>query len=409
MMMKSNAGNQRNPETCSESAKNVICRQFPFGLLFVLVLGLSPLPSWASAREMIPVLEEIIKLQGKLLAAPGASITRVEAGPALKLGSSGKRVVQLHARLSELGYSFAGPGDQFGAETEAAVRAFQERAGLVVDGVVDHQTRFNLNLSDQEKLDILRRQLEDMERFAKANQDERYIVVNIPAYTLRAYEAGVPVVESRVIVGNAARQTPLMKSHLTGIVFNPPWSPPKTILAKDIFRNGEIQPKTVSRLGLKLIDADGKTVEMDEALIATQADLVEGGYRFMQPPGDRNALGLLKFDLDNPYNVYLHDTNHRELFERQSRAFSSGCIRVERFRELAAWLTGKPMAEVDRELLDRRTRRLNVEKVPVHTVYWIAEARQGKLNFSRDIYERVRLQRRVQTGPLAKKEGDRRP
>ncbi|OQA33243.1 MAG: murein L,D-transpeptidase [Betaproteobacteria bacterium ADurb.Bin341] len=358
---------------------------------------------------MIPVLEEIIKLQGKLLAAPAVPITRVEAGPALKLGSSGKRVLQLQTRLSELGHFAGQPGDQFGPETESAVRAFQEGVGLIVDGVVDHQTRFNLNLSDQEKLDILRCQLEDMERFSKANQDERYIVVNIPAYTLRAYESGVPVVESRVIVGNAVRQTPLMKSHLTGLVFNPPWSPPKTILAKDIFRNGEIQPKTVSRLGLKLIDAKGKTVEMDEAQIATQDDLAEGGYRFMQPPGDKNALGLLKFDLDNPYNVYLHDTNHRELFERQSRAFSSGCIRVERFRELAVWLTGKPAAEVDRELLDRRTRRLDVEKVPVHTVYWIADVRQGKLVFSRDIYERVRLQRKMQTGSLAKKEGDRWP
>lgn len=345
--------------------------------------------------ELIPVLEHVVKLQTKFLAAKDVQVTRIDSGSALKKGSSGKRVLQLNTRLSELGFLNGKIDDQFSAETEAAVRAFQESVGLVVDNVVDHQTRFNLNLSEQEKIDILRAQFEDMERFFKSNQDQRFIVINIPAYTLRAYEGGKRVLESRVVVGSAARQTPLMKTNLTAIVFNPSWSPPKTILAKDIFRSGELQPKTVSRLGLKLVDAKGKTVDLDEAQVTTQSDLADGGYRFMQPPGDRNALGRLKFDLDNPHNVYLHDTNHRELFERQSRALSSGCIRVERFRELASWLTGKSVDELDKELLDRRTRRLNVDKVPVYTVYWTAEAKQGKMVFSRDVYERIRLSRKA--------------
>lgn len=115
----------------------------------------------------------------------------------------------------------------------------------------------------------------------------------------------------------------------------------------------------------------------------------------MQPSGERNALGRLKFDLDNPHSIYMHDTNHRELFGRQSRALSSGCIRVDNFRELAAWVSGKSVAEIDQELLNRRTRRLDVERIPVYIVYWIASVNQGRLVFNRDVYGRVRLGRKA--------------
>ena len=366
-----------------------------FSLLLCCFAAIFSTSALASVDELIPLQEQIVKLQARQLDPMAKPITLLENGPALKMGSKGARVQKLNTRLAELGYLAGEFDDQFDEVTEAAVRAYQAAAGLVVDGVVDHQTRFNLNLSDQDKLEILRTQLQDMERFFSANQDQRYIVVNLPGYTLRAYEGGKRVFESRVVVGSAARQTPLMKTNMTAIVFHPSWSPPKTILAKDIFRNGEIHSKTVARMGLQLIDAKGKKVSMDEVQIAKQSDLVEGGYRFMQPAGDRNALGRLKFDLDNPHSIYLHDTNHRELFGRQSRAMSSGCIRVDSFRELAAWVTGKSVAEIDQELLNRRTRRLSLEKIPVYTVYWIADVNQGKTVFSRDIYARVRLPKKA--------------
>lgn len=172
---------------------------------------------------------------------------------------------------------------------------------------------------------------------------------------------------------------------MTGIVLNPAWSPPPTILAKDIFHSGEVDLRTVSKLGLQLVDGRGQPVPL--AQVATQGDFSDSGYRFVQPPGERNALGRLKFDLDNPFSVYMHDTNHRELFARNSRALSSGCIRVERFRELAAWVLGED-GRIERELLDRRTRRLLTERLLVHTVYWLAEVVDGKVIFHRDIYER---------------------
>lgn len=367
------------------------------------VIGVFSAPAAASPDEMMPLLEESIKLQKKLLAKPEAPITRLEQGPALKSGSAGARVLKLNTRLAELGYLTGKFDDKFGHETEAAVRAFQAAAGLVVDGVVDHQTRFSLNLSDQEKVEILRAQLEEMERFYKANEDKRYIIVNVPGYTLRAYDDNKKVLESKVVVGGVGRQTPLMKTNLTALIYHPTWSPPKTILAKDIFKDGELSQKAVARMGLKLIDAEGKSVDMKETQITTPDDLKNGGYRFMQPAGERNALGLLKFHLDNRHDIYMHDTNHRELFVRQSRAMSSGCIRVDSFRELAAWVTGKTPAEIEKELLNRRTRRLEVDKIPVYIVYRIADMNGGKVVFNRDIYSRIRLPKRVLAAPSEKK------
>ena len=347
-----------------------------------------PFLVWASPAELIPVLEALVKLSSSELTTPESRLTRINAGAPLKKGATGKRVAQLNARLGELGYATMMAGEQFDTETDTAVRAFQATAGIVDDGIVDEETRFNLNLSNLDKIDLLRDQFDAMERFFAQNSSHRFVLVNLPAFSLRAFENGRRVVESRVIVGSPTRQTPLMKTVLTGIILNPPWTPPPTILAKDIFRSGEIDLNTVGRLGLKLVDAHGQAVPVDS--IRTQRDLSDGAYRFYQPPSERNALGRLKFDLDNPLGIYLHDTNHRDYFSKTLRALSSGCVRVEQFRELAAWMLEKKAADVEVDLLDRRTRRLKVEKIPVFTVYWLAEPMGGKIVFHRDIYGRFK-------------------
>ena len=346
---------------------------------------LLPLAVSAAQTELIPVLETLVKLGGREALAPEAPPTLVTPGPMMKLGNKGARVRQLNKRLSELGYST--DGELFDALSEQAVRSYQQSAGLKVDGLVDEQTRFNLNLSTRDKMRLLRAQFDEMERLFAANGDGRFIVVNIPAFSLHAFDKGKRVLESRVVIGSPARPTPLMKAPVTGIVLNPPWAPPPTILAKDVFRDGEINPRMVAKLGLKLVDTQGKPVPLDA--ISTQDDLVANDYRLMQAPGEKNALGRLKFDLDNPFGVYLHDTNHRDLFKKEFRALSSGCVRVEGFRELAAWMLGNTPAELDQALLDRRTRRLDVERIPVFTVYWQAEPRGDKVVFYPDIYART--------------------
>ena len=353
-----------------------------FFVLFLVVLV--PLTCLASPAELIPVLETLITLRAKTISSPETPLTRIEPGAALKKGAKGKRVTQLHTRLNELGFAANVTTDQFDAETDAVVRIYQEKTGIAVDGIVDELTRFNLNLSNHEKVALLSQQFDEMEQFFAQTVDRRFVVVNIPAFSLRAFENGQRVLDSRVIVGKPGRETPKMRSELTGIVLNPTWSPPPTIMAKDVFRSGELNLKAVSHLGLKLVDAQGQEVPLDS--ISNREYFSDGAYRFYQPSSERNALGVLKFQLDNPLNIYLHDTNHREYFEKELRALSSGCIRVERFRELAAWVLSRSKAEIDQELKDRRTRQLAVEKLPVFTVYWQAEWVGDKIVYHRDIY-----------------------
>ena len=352
-----------------------------------MALAMLPILATASPAELIPVLETLVNLSAREMNSPEAPPTRIEPGSSLKLGAKGKRVAQLNARLAELGYATAKAGEHFDADTDAAVRAFQTNVGIAIDGLVDEHTRFNLNLSNREKIALLRAQFDEMERFFAQNVGRRFVVVNIPAFSLHAFDNGQRVLESRVVVGTPVRPTPLMKTALTGIVLNPPWAPPPTILAKDIFRTGEIDPRAMAHLGLKLVDARGQTVPFDS--VTTQSDFAASDYRLVQPPGDKNALGRLKFDLDNPFGVYLHDTNHRDLFSREFRALSSGCVRVDRFRELAAWMLGKATSDIDKELLNRHTRRLDVEKIPVFTVYWLADVVGEHVVFYRDIYDRL--------------------
>ena len=357
-------------------------------VLFQTVLAIwlcnVPLHALASPEELIPILEESVRLRSSLIKAPEQTITRIEGAGALKLGARGKRVEQLNRRLTELGYLSEPTNGEFSDQTAQAVRAFQADAGIEIDGIVDEVTRFNLNLSTRDKLRLIDAQFSEMERFFNENAGQRFVVVNLPAFTLRAFSNDQRPFESRVVVGQPGRPTPLMNTRLTGIVFHPGWSPPPTILDKDIFRNGGVDARAVKRLGLRLVDDDGKTVPLDS--IADKADYAAGDYRFYQPSGDRNALGVLKFDLDNPFNVYLHDTNHRELFAKGARALSSGCIRVDRYRELAAWTLRQTTADIDRQLADRRTRRLSIEPIPVYTVYWQAESTGKRVVYHPDLY-----------------------
>lgn len=349
-----------------------------------LALLLAPALAAAAPEELIPILEESLRLRLALLYAPADRITRIDGSGMMKLGSRGPRVELLNIRLAELGWETAASGNEFSETTEEAVRAFQEKAGIVVDGKVDEVTRFNLNLSNRDKLRLLDAQFQEMEKFFKDNADRRFVVVNLPAYALHAFEGERRVLSSRVVVGQPARATPLMKTRMTGIVLHPGWTPPPTILDKDIFRDGAVNERTVKRLGLKLLDDQGQEVPLER--VASREDFAAGAYRFHQPSGEGNALGELKFVLDNNYDIYLHDTNHRDLFARGTRALSSGCIRVESFRELAAWVLGQPLDEVNRQLENRRTRRLQIEALPVYTVYWQAEAVGKRIVYHPDIY-----------------------
>lgn len=308
--------------------------------------------------------------------------TQIEDGPPLRRGMKGKEVELLRRRLGELGYTLP-PSGPFDSAVDSAVRHFQEANGLAVDGIVDKQTRFNLNLDDIRRAAIIQSQLESMDAIENAEGDNPYLVVNIPAFTLHLFDGGKQVLESRVIVGRPERPTPVMRAEVVAIKYNPPWVPPPTIIKEDIFRNGRVDPKYLAEHYLLLLDKHGRAVGVKGL---TVQDVFRNGYRFFQPPGDKNALGKLKFELDDTPSIYLHDTNQQNLFRRENRAFSSGCVRVEKYRELAARLADATPSDIDAAIHQKSTATERIPPVAVYFVYWLADVVNGRVVFFDDIY-----------------------
>jgi murein L,D-transpeptidase YcbB/YkuD len=275
------------------------------------------------------------------------------------------------------------------------VKHFQKRHGLDIDGIVGSKTLGALNVTAAERL----RQIEvNMERWRWLPRDlgDRYIRVNIAGFELDVFEAGRQVMNMRAITGRDYRRTPVFSDMMTYLVINPYWNVPWNIAVKDklplIRENPDYlaQQKMIlmSGWGADVVEIDPSTIDWSEV---TPKDFV---WRLRQDPGPLNALGRIKFMFPNKFNVYLHDTPSRELFEQAVRTFSSGCIRIEHPVDLAEYLLrGYPewtrpaiLAAIDKG--DERTVRL-LEPIPVYVLYctaWVDET--GEISFRNDVYGR---------------------
>lgn len=223
------------------------------------------------------------------------------------------------------------------------------------------------------------------QELAKSN-----VLVIIPKMELYLRENDKDVMNMRVIVGKTSRETPTLNADMKNVVFNPSWGVPPGIMRKDVVPGLLSKGKGyLAKKGLKAYDRNGN--EVDPSVI-TEANYKN--YIFRQPPSEKNALGQVKFDLPNPYAIYLHDTPHRELFNNDNRANSSGCIRVHKPRELADYILTEmdkkdyTMAEINEIVSHNKTEYVKLKhKVPVHIVYLTAyKPYGGNLEFYDDIY-----------------------
>lgn len=347
-------------------------------------------------------------LQGALehyraIAAAGGWLA-VPGGASLKPGTRDNRVMVLRERLAaEYAGIFATTPDSalFDPELERAVRAFQRRNGLTVDGVVGKQTLAALNVTVATRIDTLRVNLERIRWIFRDIEDE-LLVVNIAAFQAAYLRNGEIAWRARAVVGRPYRQTPIFKSRLTHVITNPTWTVPPTILRKDVLPAMARDPAYLEMKHLRVIDRAGKPV--DPRTIDWGRTRTEGfPYVVRQDPGPHNALGRIKFMFPNPHFVYLHDTPSRELFARAERTFSSGCIRVERPFELAGLLLGgDPAWQVEKVLDENRPRRFNLDHaVTVMLLYLTAFAEaDGEVQFRRDVYARDAGVLRVLDGPF---------
>ena len=319
----------------------------------------------------------------------------IPAGPTLKPGMSDPRVTALRLRLAA-GGDYDGTGtkepDFFDESLEAAVRRFQERHGLGVDGVVGPATLAELNVSIEARIDQIRVNMERA-RWVLRNIRDDFVIVNIAGFYVEVVRSGKSVWRSPAIVGKPFRKTPVFTADMSYLVINPTWTVPPTILRKDILPKVKTDPSYLTQKRFSLIDSDGQTVDpaqVDWATVSHQGF----PYRIVQQPGPNNALGLVKFMFPNKHFVYLHDTPSQTLFESSERTFSSGCIRVQDPFHLAdLLLSEQPEWDHDKIEAVKQSGQMTTVKLarslPVLLLYWTVDPDPGgDVRFYRDVYER---------------------
>jgi len=314
----------------------------------------------------------------------------------LKPGMKNIYVMALRSRLEatgELKNSDNMGLDVYDDTLENAVMAFQACHGLNPDGIVGNDTRTELNIPPQQRI----KQIQvNMARWAKLSGElgDHYIMVNVPAYRLDLVENGNTVLSMRAIVGKPTRPTPEISSTVTRIIFNPYWNVPKLIAQKDIVPKILNDPGYLDEMHIKVINREEDNApEINPEEIDWQTASEEGfKYHFRQDPGENNALGLVKFEFQNSHDVYMHDTPAKDLFDADKRAFSSGCIRLERPFDLVTYLMQENINWSDERMQDileeGKTSYIKIARpMPVIITYltaWVDD--DGNLQFRDDIY-----------------------
>lgn len=307
-------------------------------------------------------------------------------GPLLRPGREDPRVPALARRLVSGGYLASVPkGHQYGDDLVAAVKRFQASHSLQADGVIGAGTVAELNVSPAVRREQLRVNLERF-RWLAQDLEPDGILVNVAAAQLSVYQGGIPVWQTRLQVGRAERQTPLLKSRITRLTLNPTWTIPPTIMREDKLPAIRLNPEYLRQQNLKVLDSEGR------ALSPEQVDWSHpGNILLRQDAGPRNPLGRIVLRFPNPFSVYLHDTPSQPLFSKGPRAFSSGCVRVEQPMLLRDLLVSpEEKARTEALLATGLTHEFRLATpVPVLLGYWTVQVdSQGALLYAPDIYGR---------------------
>lgn len=306
-------------------------------------------------------------------------------------GERDQRVVDLRQRLRRSGDFDGLPGTAdawfYDAGLLRALNRFKERHGIPPGEEIDERTLAALNVPVEARIAQLEATLTRW-NWLPRDLGTRYIWANVPGGSLELIDNGAPMLSMRIIAGHPDRPTPSFKDSIPRIVLNPPWSVPRTIAVEDLLPSQQEDPTFLARLGIRVIGASGREVD------ATRIDWRKFNanyfpYRLRQDPGPLNSLGKIKFVLSNPWDIFLHDTPSRRLFDLNSRTLSSGCLRLEKPEDLAAMLVKEPEA-LTAALADTATRNLAfAEPLPVYVVYltsWVTP--EGAVHFRPDVYGR---------------------
>jgi L,D-transpeptidase YcbB len=285
-----------------------------------------------------------------------------------------------------------------------AIQKFQRNKGIKADGKAGESVVRGLNNSDKEKFIRLAITM-DRYKMMDDKMPARYIWVNLPSYYLQLIEKDSAKITSRVIIGKPGNRTPVLTSSINEMITYPTWTPPQSIIIKEILPAVKRNPGYLARRGFKLINGRGEEIDPYSVNWAKYTKTIP--YRVVQNSSDANALGIFKFNFINKYAVYLHDTNQRYLFGNSSRALSHGCVRVQDWEKLAYYIIKNdslnfkrndtmriPSDSVRTWLSAKQRKVIPVQnKLPVYIRYFSCEGKNGKIVFYDDIYGEDRLLR----------------
>ncbi|SFI23680.1 L,D-transpeptidase family protein [Jannaschia pohangensis] len=341
---------------------------------------------WPTSPNYTRLLREKLRLEEMQLAGGwGATVPTGTLAP----GSEGDAVVSLRNRLIRMGYLRRSAVVAYDAEMEAAVRAFQIDHGLTPDGEAGASTIAAVNVPLEDRMGQILVNLE-RQRWMNKPLESRHILVNLAEQHAYVYDEGKVTFDTVTVVGanTPDRRTPEFSHTMTHMVINPSWYVPRSITVNEYL-------PALKRGGARHLEISGRNGRVNPANIDfSQYNARNFPFSLRQPPGPRNALGRVKFMFPNQWNIYLHDTPARDLFSRDQRTFSHGCVRIGRPLELAYHLlapqSDTPKADFDRILATGREARVNLENpIGVHLVYWSAWVTPtGRANYRGDPYDR---------------------
>ena len=338
--------------------------------------------------ETISFVEQaIVQYQG-IVAAGGWQT--VPATKKLQLGVVDPDVQALRQRLMVSGdlAASAGISSAFDSYVDTALKRFQTRHGLPVDGTTGRYTFAAMNVPADVRLTQLQTNLVRLKTMS-GSLGERFVMVNIPAAQIEAVEGGRVVLRHTAIVGKIDRQTPILSSKINEIIINPYWNAPESIVRRDIIPLVRKDPEYLSKNSIHILDSKGNEVDPLSIDWSTEE---AAKLRFRQDPGKINAMSSVKINFPNSHAVYMHDTPQQSLFIDQDRFYSSGCVRVQNVRDLVTWLL-RDTSGLDRQRFEQTIRSgenmpVNLAApVPVYFVYISAwSTGDAVVHFRDDIY-----------------------
>ena len=311
----------------------------------------------------------------------------------LKMGDSSSRVKEIKERLQITGdYPKKAPiNSKFDQTLKDAVITYQKRYLLKVTGVVDKVTTYYLNQPVKNNIQAIITNLDKTKLYPKTFEDE-HIEINIPDFNLRYYKDQRKVMKKGVVVGRIDRPTPLFTDAISYMVLNPTWTIPDNLIKRDLIPVLRENPMYLEENNIHAFSGNKQIEITQEMLDPYEKSEKNVPYRFVQYPGDTNALGRVKFMFPNKYAVYLHDTDNKSLLDRRYKIYSSGCVRLEKPFDLVNRLLehtnkGYSQNKIDEILQSNTPTTISLnKKIPVHIIYFTVFEEDGLAYFKNDIY-----------------------